>query len=126
MDDEQAVLDTLQALFDGLAAHDKAAMHATLMPDGCVTQTRDGRVTQAPLRELPERTPDAPTTLEERIHDPLVRVDENIAMVWAPYDFFVDGEPHHWGTNIVSFLKADGRWLISGIADNGRSGPRPT
>jgi hypothetical protein len=68
---------------------------------------------------------DGTSTLEERIHDPLVRVDHDIAMAWTPYDFFVDGELDPGGTNIVSFLKIDGRWLISGIADNGRTTPKP-
>jgi hypothetical protein len=77
------------------------------------------------LGDLPERLPEGTETLEERIYDPLVRVDGDIAMVWAPYDFFVDGKLHHWGTNIVSFLKREGSWRISGPADNGRSGPRP-
>jgi hypothetical protein len=63
------------------------------------------------LRDLPERLPEGTETLEERIYDPLFRVD---------------GDKHHRGTNIVSFLKREGSWRISGLADNGRSGPRPT
>lgn len=46
-------------------------------------------------------------------------------MVWAHYDFLVDGDVHHWSTNILSFLKQDGHWCVSSVADNGRSGPRP-
>jgi hypothetical protein len=64
-------------------------------------------------------------TPEERFNNPLVRVDDDIAMVWAHYDFLVDGDVHHWGTNILSFLKQDGHWCVSSVADNGRSGPRP-
>jgi hypothetical protein len=31
----------------------------------------------------------------------------------------------YWGTNILSFLKQDGHWRVSSVADNGRTGPRP-
>jgi hypothetical protein len=46
-------------------------------------------------------------------------------VVWVAYDFLIDGAARHWGTNIISFVKQDGRWRISGIADNGRDGSRP-
>ena len=69
--------------------------------------------------------PAGKAVLQEQFHHPLVRVDDDIAVVWSRYDWFVDGDVHHWGTNILSFLKQDGRWRISAIADNGRTGPRP-
>jgi hypothetical protein len=125
-DEEQAVLAVLQALFDAIANQDQAAMHAVLVPEGGATHSRDDRVFHTLLRDLPARLPVGATALEERIFDPLIRVDDDIAMIWAPYDFFVDGEPHHWGTNIISLIKRDGRWRITGVTDNGRSGRRPT
>jgi len=88
-------------------------------------QSRDHVVSRTPLGEFAEKLPSGPDRVEERFYHPLVRVDDDIAMVWARYDFFVNGEVHHWGTNIISFLKQDGQWRVSGIADNGRTGPRP-
>jgi hypothetical protein len=69
--------------------------------------------------------PTGDAALEERFHHSLVRVDDDVAGVWSRYDVFVDGEVHHWGTNVLSFLKQDGRWRVSAVADNGRIGPRP-
>jgi Putative lumazine-binding len=122
--EERAVLAALRALLDAISRRDKAAMREILMPDGGSTHVRDGRVFHMRLRDEPDRWAVGTARLEERIYEPLIRVDENIAMVWVAYDFLVDGEVHHWGTNIVSFLKQGERWLVSGIADNGRSGPR--
>lgn len=123
--DEQAVLAVLRALFDAMADRDKAAMRAALVPEGWAAHSRAGRVLHVRLLDLPDRLPEGNARVEERIHDPLVRVDDDIAMVWCPYDLYVDGEPHHWGTNIVTFMKTDGRWRICGVTDNGRSGQRP-
>lgn len=122
--EEQAVLATLQAFLDAIPDRDHQAMRARLLPDGGATHARDDTVTHTRLSAVPDRIKPGTERLEERIHDPLVRVDHDIAMVWAPYDFLVDGEVHHRGTNIVSFLKVDGQWLISGIADNGRTEPK--
>jgi hypothetical protein len=54
-----------------------------------------------------------------------VHVDHDIAVIWCGYDVYFDGQPSHWGTNIVSLMKEDGHWRVCGITDNGRSGPRP-
>jgi hypothetical protein len=125
-DDERAVLATLRALLTAISDRDEAAMREILMPDGASVHAREGQVFHRKLADLPGRWLAVAGTarVEERIYEPLVRVDEDIAMVWAAYDFRIDGEVHHWGTDIVTFLKHDGRWRVSGIADNGRSGPR--
>lgn len=123
--DRQAVLDTMSALLDSMARHDKAAMRALMVPEGNAVHSRDDRVFHEKLDDLPDRLPPETVAIEERFHDPLVLVDDNIAMIWAPYDFFVDGELDHWGRNIVSFLKENGRWRVSGVADNGWTGPKP-
>lgn len=123
---EEAVLATLLALLDALSNRDKAVIREILMPEGTSTHVRDDRIFHVRFEDLPERWTAGTVRAEERIGEPLIRVDENIAVVWVPYDVYVDGEAHHWGTNIISFCKQDERWRISGIADNGRSGPRPT
>ena len=124
-EDQQEVLAVVDRLLDTVAQKDRDGMRAILLADGLATQSRDHVVTRTRLREFPDTMPVGPDRLAERFHDPLVRVDDDIAMVWARYDFLVNGELHHWGTNILSFLKQDGQWRVSGIADNGRTGPRP-
>ena len=124
-EDEKAVLDTVTRLLDAVAGRDKAAMRDVLHPGGVAVRSRDHVELCTPFPEFPDLMPGGDAVLAERFYDPLVRVDDDIAMVWAHYDFFVDGKLHHWGTNIVSLLKRDGRWVISGIADNGRTTERP-
>ncbi|KAF8208046.1 hypothetical protein K438DRAFT_1961558 [Mycena galopus ATCC 62051] len=38
----------------------------------------------------------------------------------TPYEFWMDGTLDHVGTDIWSFVKRDGKWIISGLADNSR------
>jgi putative lumazine-binding protein len=125
-DEEQAVLATLSALLDAISDRDSGVLREILMPEGVSAHVRDGSVSHVRFADLPDRWTAGTVRAEERIGEPLVRVDENIAMVWVGYDVYVEGEPRHWGTNIISFCKLDGRWRISGIADNGRPGARPT
>lgn len=123
--DVHEVLNTLYRLLDCVANRDKEDMKQLLVPGGSAVQSRDHQVVCTPFRDFPDLMPDGTSRLEERFHEPLVRVDDDIAMVWAHYDFLVDGEIHHWGTNILSFMKQDGRWRVSSVTDNGRTGPCP-
>lgn len=121
------VLQVLERLLDAVADRNADGMREILLPDGVATQSRDGNFRQIPLRELPEHLPPGRTRLEERFFDPTVRVDDNIAVVCACYFFLVDRVVHHFGTNILTFLKVDGAWRVSGVTDNGRTPPcRPS
>lgn len=119
--EEQAVLAPLQKVFDGIAKHDRSLAKAQLLPGGMVTLKRSDRIVQMSFDQFVEHIPATGTErLEERIHDPLIRIDDDIAIIWAPYVFSIDGKGDHEGTDIVNLVKKDGRWLVAGIADNGR------
>lgn len=124
-DEQQAVLDTVRELLGTVRTRDRERMRELLVPGGSAVRSRDEQVICTPLAEFPDLIPGGTSSLEEPFYQPFVLIDDDIAMVWARYDFLVDGEVHHWGTNILSLLKRDGRWRISAIADNGRTGPRP-
>jgi hypothetical protein len=124
-EEEKVILTVVERLLATVANRDKEAMRELFVPEGSATQSRDHQVTHMQLREFPEKMPGGTARLEERFYNPLVRIDDDIAMVWARYDFLVDGAVHHWGTNILSLLKQDGQWRVTSITDNGRSGPRP-
>ncbi len=117
---EQAVLAPIQTMFDGMAKHDKATVLSAVLPDGSVALLREGKVHRMTLGEFAEKAGTGTGKIEERIHDPLVRIDDDIAMVWAPYEFLIDGKVRHCGTDVFNLVRQDGRWLIAGVADNGR------
>src|SRR5690349_12417619 len=82
--EEQAILAPVKAMFDGMAKRDAAAIKEPLLPGGMMVLMRDGKPTQMTFEEFAARVGKPGTThIEERIHDPLVRVDRDLAMVWA-------------------------------------------
>lgn len=119
--EEKAVLAPFQTLLDGIGKRDHDMMRSALLPGGMITLTRADKTTQLHFDAFIERIPVTGTQkLEERIRDPLVKIDDDIAMIWAPYEFLIDGKVDHCGTDIAHLVKRDGKWLIAGIADNGR------
>ena len=119
--EEQAVLAPVQALFDGMSKRDAAAIKAPLLPGGTMVLMRDGKPTQMTFEAFADRVGRPGTShIEERIHDPLVKIDNDLAVVWAPFEFLVDGKVDHCGTDLFNLVRQDGKWLIASVADTGR------
>jgi hypothetical protein len=119
--EEQAVLAPVQAMFDGMAHRDAAAIKAPLLPGGSLVLMRDGKPVRMSFDDFATRVARPGTTsIEERIHDPVVRIDNDLAVVWAPFEFLSDGKVDHCGTDLFNLVRQDGKWLIADVADTGR------
>ena len=119
--DEQAIMAPIAAMFDGMAKRDAAAIRKPLLPGGSMVLMRDGKPTQMTFDAFAEAVgKPGKAQIEERIHDPLVRIDNDLAVVWAPFEFLVDGKVDHCGTDLFNLVRKDGKWLIASVADTGR------
>jgi hypothetical protein len=118
--EEQAVLAPIHAMFDGMSKRDAPAIKAHTLPGGTMVLMRDGKPAQMTFEAFAERVGRPGTTqIEERIHDPLVRIDNDLAVVWAPFEFLVDGKVDHCGTDLFNMVRVDGTWMIASVADTG-------
>ncbi len=119
---DEAVLAPIQAMFDGMAHRDAVAIQAPTLPGGMLVLMRDGKPTQMSFADFAQRVgKPGKTAIAEQIHDPLIRIDNDLAVVWAPFVFTVDGKPDHCGTDLFNLVRVDGKWLIASIADTGSS-----
>jgi hypothetical protein len=76
--EERAVLEPVTALFDGMAKRDADAIKKPLLTGGTMVLMRDGKPTQLTFEDFANRVGKPGTTqIEERIHDPLVRIDHD-------------------------------------------------
>jgi hypothetical protein len=117
---DSAVLAPIDAMFQGMTDRNPAAIKAAALPGTVLVLMRDGKPKQMTIEEFADRlSKPSKSHIEERIHDPVVRVDNDLAMVWAPFEFLIDGTPDHCGTDLFNLVKTDGKWLIAGIADTG-------
>jgi len=119
--EEQAVLAPIHAMFEGMSKRDAAAIKAPTLPGGTMVLMRDGKPAQMTFEAFAERVgKPGITRIEERIHDPLVRIDNDLAVVWARFDFLVDGKVDHCGTDLFNLVRVDGKWMIASVADTDR------
>lgn len=60
------------------------------------------------------------TEIEEVLTGWQCYIDEGMASVWAPYEFFYDGKFSHCGVNSMQLMKVKGEWKITQISDTRR------
>jgi hypothetical protein len=121
--DEQAALETFQAFLAGLKTRSPHEMKDLCLTTGVATVFRNGEFTSLTLHALIDRVTSmfpVEVAIEETIHDVEVRVDDNLAMIWAPFRTFLDGRLRSEGTNVASLGRVDGKWLVTGLADTSR------
>ena len=119
--EEQAVLAPIQAMFDGMAKRDAAAIKAVSLPGGSLVAMRNGKPVQMTLDAFAETSGKPGTTQnQERIHDPLVKIDNDLAVVWAPFEYLIDGKVNSCGTDLFNLVRVDGKWLVASLEYTGR------
>jgi hypothetical protein len=117
---DSAVLAPIDALFDGMAHRDADSIKAAALPGTVLVLMREGKPEQMTIEAFADHVAKpSHSRIEERIHQPLIRVDNDLAMVWAPFEFLVDGKPDHCGTDLFNVIHTGGKWLIAGVADTG-------
>jgi hypothetical protein len=51
----------------------------------------------------------------ERMWNPEVRIQDRVAVVWAPYDFHLEGQFSHCGVDVFTLLKVADGWKVTGV-----------
>ena len=116
--DEAAVLAALDRYMHAISASDLQAMAALQTPDG---MTYRARATTGANMEIVGR-PNAywvdparadGRVVRERYWSPTVLVRGSIAVVWAPYEFWVDSKTSHCGIDVFDFVRIEREWRVS-------------
>ena len=125
--EEAAVLAPVRALLAGIGAGDPTAALAGVRQDGTLTVALERADGSRALRRMSWsdfaaalRRPH-PGRVEERLLDPAVEIDGDVAMVWSPYVFLVDGRADHCGANHFDLVRESGTWRLLNVTWSQRS-----
>jgi hypothetical protein len=58
--------------------------------------------------------------LDERIEFDVVKTDGALAIVWTPYQFYLNGNFSHCGVNSFQLVRFNGQWKIQYLIDTRR------
>lgn len=115
--DERQALAAVDRFFEAMHDHNVAAWLGTVIPEGLATGIKVGEGPQPFMRSWHwatyiENTAATPQNVSERLLDPDVKVERDLAMVWARYDFLVDGSLDHCGVDHFELIRKNGKWLV--------------
>ena len=115
--DSRAVLATVDQLFGALASKDRADLLGAVVPEGRATsagtnETGRPEVVSVDWTTFADRLARMTDNLRERLIDPHVHVEGDIAMIWSRYEFERNGAFSHCGIDHFDLVRIDGRWRV--------------
>ncbi|UCD24269.1 MAG: hypothetical protein JSW51_14820 [Gemmatimonadota bacterium] len=117
--EQQQVVAVVEQLFHGIATQDTILLGRLLDRDAQLVSVREVNGepswTRRNRADFLSGIGTNEVEMVERMWDPEVRVDGDIASLWAPYDFHVDGEFSHCGYDAFHLVRKRGVWLITAI-----------
>lgn len=121
------ILATVQKVFDAMRTRDTALLSQAFDSTGRMTGVGNvagvQTVTSRPVSQFAASIARAPAgdVWNERIFDPEVRIDGNVAQVWAYYTFHRNATFSHCGIDAFMLVRAGTQWKITQLADSRRT-----
>ena len=125
--DRSAVLATVQKVFDAMRTRDTSLLRQAFDTSARLAgvSTRGGpptvRLTTPAAFGSAIASAPAGDVWNERIYDPEVRIDVDVAQVWAYYTFHRNKTFSHCGVDAFMLLKVGSDWKITQLADSRRT-----
>lgn len=113
--EEQAVIHVVENLFTAMRTQDIELLERTMIPDAFVIGVGGGGMSRSTREEFARAIVGAEAQFIERMWDPEVRIDGQVAQLWAPYDLYIGDEFSHCGSDAFHLVKVDGEWKMAGV-----------
>ena len=123
---EKEVKQSISVFFEGLQSADtlkiQSVCHKEMKLQSIMEKNTIGNLSFETNEEFYKSIASIPKNLkiEERILDYKIQIDNSMAQVWTPYEFYIDGKLSHIGTNSFTLLLENNIWKIVHIIDTRR------
>lgn len=120
--DEDAIKSTINRFFDAMRNSNSTELQATLSKTAVLqTIKKYGEGVSEDIQAFAQSLSKAQKgDLDEKIEFKSIQIDQNLASVWTPYQFFYKGKFSHCGVNSFQLVKENDEWKIQYIIDTRR------
>ena len=124
--EEEAIVDVIRQVFDGMREQDSAKIRALMHPTVRMGRAPYGNSMNPYNPGSPNGwlsfvgTPNEANMWNEVVWDVEVHVLGTLGTAWVPYAFFMGPEGRtfrHCGVNSMQFVKIDGEWKLTHLVD---------
>ncbi|MEO6346895.1 MAG: nuclear transport factor 2 family protein [Aquaticitalea sp.] len=125
--DEKDVNNTIAGFFEGFHQRDSLIMKEAVSKDiilQTIGKNKEGKTTLETedfnlfLKSIVSIPKDQ--KFEEKLLSFHIQIDGNMANVWAPYEFWLNGKFSHCGVDSFQLVKLNGYWKIVYLIDTRR------
>ena len=124
---EDSIKLSINKLFDGMKASDAAMIKAAfadsaiLQSVGIDRKTGNLHIENEAVNDFADFVGKQPKgAADERITYDVIRIDGQLAIVWAPYKFYFNGVFSHCGVDSFQLIKIGNDWKIQYLIDTRR------
>lgn len=121
--DEDAVKQAVIKLFEGMKQSDSAMIRSAFSLSAILQTVVKGKDERTVVLSehldsfLGSVARPHPEVYDERITFDAIKIDGDLAMVWAPYKFYVGEKFSHCGVDSFQLIKENGEWKIQYLID---------
>ncbi len=111
----RAVADSALAAIN---RNDRKALAALMLDEGRTFSVRErqGQIRYASRTRAEQEASVITDTIAERGFDAVIHVSGALAVIWLPYDLYLNGKWSHCGVDAFTLLQVEGRWRIATMA----------
>ncbi len=123
---EDAIKATINNLFEGMRKGDTALLKTVFAPNAVmqtVLKNKEGKVivrSEEVSRFIEFVGKPHEEVYDERISFDIIRIDNDLALAWTPYKFYVGEKFSHCGVNSFQLVRFNNEWKIQYLIDTRR------
>jgi len=116
--EQKTVIAVAESALAAISRGDMAALTDLMLPEAVMfpTSTKDGVARYWLRTRAEQRAATMTRKVTERGFRPEARVNGPVAMVWYPYDLYLDGQWSHCGVDVFTLIRNDGQWRLATMA----------
>lgn len=110
-------------MFDAMREHDGKKLLAQFAPSALLQRAGKGsEIKTNDLAKFADFVSKTDKYLDEKLLSVNISISDNLASVWTPYAFYLDGKISHCGVNSFQLVKFEQTWKIVYLIDNTHGG----
>ncbi len=116
------VLTPINNLFDAMREHDGKKLLAQFSHNATLDRAMKNSTKTSDLKKFAQFVTKSSKHLDEKLLQTKLFRSGNLASVWTPFAFYLDGKLSHCGVNSFQLVKLNDEWKIHYLIDNSYKG----